>query len=1352
MKTRHGFVPIFVAIAAFAVAPPLFAAKFLFDATKAQMCTNADWILDADVHNVCTQSGAMVPGCGTESNPQRIPTPAASGITSSTAEDYWQGAVSAWGVELVKLGHTVETLPIGGQITFGNGSNVQDLSNYDVFISIEPNIDFTAAERTAILSFVNAGGGLFMIADHPGSDRNSDGVDSPVIWNNLDSKTYFGIEFATTGSYYNIVQDPNNNFLNVSGDPITKPGTSDAATALGFHNGTTLNLYPANNASVAGKCWMNGVSQSSTTQVTFATATYGAGRVAALGDSSPADDGTGDPGDSLYVGWASTTATNDRWHMNASIWLAGGGGGGDTTAPVISAGPSASPLDCSATITWTTDEPATSVVDYGTSASYGSTSSGSGYAASHSVTITGLASATLYHYRVSSTDASNNGPTQSTDHTFTTASGSAPIITSGPTVSAITGSTATVSWVTNEASNSRVDYGLTGSYGSNSTNASYVTSHSVTLTGLTATTTYHYRVQSTDGCGNGPTSSTDATFTTGSASLDLSGWTLYQYNSTQSYTFPAGTTIASNGYLVVGRNVAQSAFEAEWGTLPAGVAYVNSGEKCPMINGGESYELKNASGTTVDGPTITMSTSTGTSIARKNPGDAAGSVASWNSVSMASSTPGDGAGNGTGVGVVINEASDSPTSPSEFVELYYDATSAPSVTATPTATPSTKCSGATTQLDAGAAGGTPPYTYVWSPATGLSSTTIANPTCSVASTTTYQVTVNDSASHVSSPASVTVTIANPAGTPTATPSTICSGSSSQLHGVGSGGTAPYTYQWSPATGLSSTTVENPTANPTSTTIYNVVVTDSLGCSSSSIPVTVTVTSPSTPVPPTGVRATAGNGQVVVAWDSTGAAQYRVYRGAGNCSFTLGTPLATVSTTTWTDSSAVNGTSYCYKVTSYAGTCGGESQPGTSTSDSAATPGTLTEVSGGGAPQRFRLVKSTAGKIEIRFEWKDPSSNLFHLYTAPTEAAMNAGTYATKFCNLQSNANGTWALGSGSPPSYISWTLANGTLMPSENILVVAETGGSESPYGYKSDGTARTKDADKTATSNIGCSVSCTSVSASISSITPSASVALGTQQTFTGTGGGQGTLTYQWDFSYDGVTFNVEGSGTPINYTYGSAGSYTVALRVTDSCTNPSAQSAIATQAVTITSGTSRVVISRVYGGGGSASGYYIDDFIELFNAGTASQDVSTWSVQYGSATGTTWSGKTNLTGSIAPGKYLLVRESHGTAGAAIPTPDVTGTIAMANDKGKVALVSNQTTLTGTCPTANVVDMVGYGGTANCYETAPTTLTATTTEADRKNAGCTDTGDNSADFTITGCDSTNNLPHNSASAYHGCP
>src|SRR5215471_4473815 len=78
--------------------------KILFDASKAETAGNADWVIDADSHNIGYTNGPAVVGQGSESNPQQIPTPAQSGITASTSETYWQGALSAWGVDCVKQG------------------------------------------------------------------------------------------------------------------------------------------------------------------------------------------------------------------------------------------------------------------------------------------------------------------------------------------------------------------------------------------------------------------------------------------------------------------------------------------------------------------------------------------------------------------------------------------------------------------------------------------------------------------------------------------------------------------------------------------------------------------------------------------------------------------------------------------------------------------------------------------------------------------------------------------------------------------------------------------------------------------------------------------------------------------------------------------------------------------------------------------------------------------------------------------------------------------------------------------------------------------------------------------------
>ncbi len=188
----------------------------------------------------------------------------------------------------------------------------------------------------------------------------------------------------------------------------------------------------------------------------------------------------------------------------------------DTTAPVISAISSDTPGQTTATITWTTDEASDSRVDYGASSSYGTASTSAALTTSHSITLSGLTSATTYHYAVVSTDSSGNTATSS-DATFTTAV--IPDITA-PVISLIsvatTTTSATITWTTDESADSRIDFGFFSAYGTESSSASLVTSHSITLSGLSSATTYHYRVQSTDGSSNVATSS-DATFTTATA-------------------------------------------------------------------------------------------------------------------------------------------------------------------------------------------------------------------------------------------------------------------------------------------------------------------------------------------------------------------------------------------------------------------------------------------------------------------------------------------------------------------------------------------------------------------------------------------------------------------------------------------------------------------------------------------------------------------------------------------------------------------------------------------------------------------------------------------------------------------
>jgi hypothetical protein len=165
-------------------------------------------------------------------------------------------------------------------------------------------------------------------------------------------------------------------------------------------------------------------------------------------------------------------------------------------------------------------------------------------------------------------------------------------------------------------------------------------------------------------------------------------------------------------------------------------------------------------------------------------------------------------------------------------------------------------------------------------------------------------------------------------------------------------------------------------------------------------------------------------------------------------------------------------------------------------------------------------------------------------------------------------------------------------------------------------------------------------------------------------------------------------------------------------------------------------MVVSQVYAGGGNSGATYANDFVELFNRGSSAVDVSTWSIQYASASGTSWQ-VTPLSGSVQPGKYLLVQLASAAAiGAALPTPDVIGTTNLANTGGKVGLVRGTTALTcgataGSCSSvALVADLVGYGSATDYEGSGATAGLSNTTGVARNGGGCTDTDVNDADFT----------------------
>jgi hypothetical protein len=306
--SAHAAVPTAPAAPAAAAATH----RVLFDNSKAEQAGNADWVI-----------GSSQPDpLGQDSTP--------------TNETDWTGGLSSWGVALQKTGaYTLKTLPPGNTITYG-GTGTLDLQNFDTFVLPEPNIRLSTAEKTAVMKFVQAGGGLFLVSDHDVSDRNNDGYDSPMIINDLmtsngvDNTDPFGFsvdKLNIASGTPKAITDTTNPVLN---------GSFGKVTGSLIANGTTFTLKPADNPAVKGLLWRSGYSTTGTTGAFFVTSTFGSGRVAIWGDSSPIDDGTGASGDTLYDGWHDSSATNAALALNATAWLAGsgssGGGGGGVCA------------------------------------------------------------------------------------------------------------------------------------------------------------------------------------------------------------------------------------------------------------------------------------------------------------------------------------------------------------------------------------------------------------------------------------------------------------------------------------------------------------------------------------------------------------------------------------------------------------------------------------------------------------------------------------------------------------------------------------------------------------------------------------------------------------------------------------------------------------------------------------------------------------------------------------------------------------------------------------------------------------------------------------------------------------
>ena len=305
----------------------------------------------------------------------------------------------------------------------------------------------------------------------------------------------------------------------------------------------------------------------------------------------------------------------------------------------------------------------------------------------------------------------------------------------------------------------------------------------------------------------------------------------------------------------------------------------------------------------------------------------------------------------------------------------------------------TICAGGSGQLGAAPVAG---YAYSWSPATGLSSSTSANPTVSLPNATTapisqtYTLTTTNLATGCVGTATVTVTASPPLVAVPGAPTTSCSGSAAQL---GAAPVAGYTYSWSPATGLSSSTVANPTVTLTNSTgapvvqTYTLTITNAATCTGTA---TVAVTVNPLPVAVPGAPTTSCSGSAA----QLGAAPVAGYTYSWSPATGLSSSTVANPTVTLTNSTGANTTqTYTLTVTNAATGCVNTGTVAV-TVNSAVTPGTISgsqTVCPGTSPAPFTSTAgaSGGGTSTYTYQWESSPDNV----TWTAIAGATSATYA-----------------------------------------------------------------------------------------------------------------------------------------------------------------------------------------------------------------------------------------------------------------------------------------------------------------------------------------------------------------------
>lgn len=178
------------------------------------------------------------------------------------------------------------------------------LRGASVIVLPEPNSAYTPTEEKAIVDFVNNGGALYAIGDHNNSDRNGDGIDSVGVLNRFLPKLGLELELR----YF--TEAP-------AGGEYRKTPITQGVRAVGTWGGTSIRCL---SATAEGHIFFSAKNGGGAFIATAIVGTKG-GRVVAMGDSSPYDDGTGDPRDKLHNGFTNPKFQHDVLARNTVKWV-----------------------------------------------------------------------------------------------------------------------------------------------------------------------------------------------------------------------------------------------------------------------------------------------------------------------------------------------------------------------------------------------------------------------------------------------------------------------------------------------------------------------------------------------------------------------------------------------------------------------------------------------------------------------------------------------------------------------------------------------------------------------------------------------------------------------------------------------------------------------------------------------------------------------------------------------------------------------------------------------------------------------------------------------------------------------